>query len=645
MERFRNRVRAKHDDIVEKIRFLRAGRRGHIGQAETTVSIPDAVNKSLRYNRLTRDRTIRVLDLAPGTCDEPVICSLRTVHLDDDDPRYEAISYTWGNPNDRKPVICNGCAITTTRSLFEALQRFRRVNTTRTLWADALCINQADDNEKTIQVRLMSYIYAKAVRVLVWLQHDDDRVVKDSLDAICRFVSEEDCFVRLGGMDEAPRPTPNIFYRWLDVDVTSINEMESSAIVDAAIDALNIICGSPWFGRGWVVQEVALSTSASVFWGHGEIGFEWLGVASKAVDLDYAIRASAGVHNCFSLFLVCRSSHRSNRTRQSFLDLMDSTTGLAFNEPKDRIYGLLGLKTFECHLADGQSFIDPDYNITTMECYRRVAAKLLCEWHDLRVLSWKRSVPQSAKDWPSWVPDWYQNTPSSFAEFDEDGIQEKDISGLVQISETSFDGVQCIEISGFRIDTMNREIKEYVAMIDFDFDFDDDDAHYALEAFQALLRRLEHIYGQQCLAFTFSNSARNLPLDSIRITNRLSEYRAFLGRDFVQDIYSPVALWFDDRYDTFLPSADRFALNCDLDANDRCLFISSTEMLGIGPQAMIPGDVVVVLHGGQIPFVLRPAENGLWRLVGECYLYDVNEGRVHREWEEKGSVSEKFTIC
>jgi hypothetical protein len=611
---------------------------GSTDQAESPSTSQDA--QPLQYDRIPRGRSIRVLDLAPGTWDEPVICSLRTVHLDDDDPRYEAISYAWGDHNDRKPVICNGCAITTTRSLFEALQRFRHAKTTRTLWADALCINQADDDEKTSQVRLMSYIYTKAVRVLVWLQHEDDQLVQDSLNAICRFVCKEDGFGRFGGIDEVPKPTPNIFYRWLDVDVTSINEMESSAITDAAIDALNLICGSPWFGRGWVVQEVALNTSASVFWGHGEIGFEWLGVASRAVS-GCAFGVGSMIPTCFFLFLVCNSSHRTNRPRQPLLRLMDLTVGLAFNEPKDRIYGLLGLKTFECDLADGQSFIDPDYNITTMECYRRVAAKLLCEWHDLRVLSWKRSVSQSAKDWPSWVPDWNENNPVAFAEFDEDGIQQKDISGLVQISETSFGGVQCIEISGFKVDTINREIKEYDALSYFE---KANDGH-ELEAFQALLRRLEHIYGQQCLAVTFGNHQRGLPLDSVRITNLLSEYEAFLGRDFVQDIYSKIGAYEDDRSDHFVPSADRFASRYSEDAWDRTLFITSTEMLGIGPLAMIPGDVVVVLHGGRMPLVLRPVDNGLWRLVGECYLYDVDEGRVHREWEEKGSVSEKFTIC
>ncbi|OWY43327.1 HET-like protein [Alternaria alternata] len=641
MEWFRNRIRAKHDDIVERIRFLRVGRRGHIGQAETTVSIPDAVIKSLQYKRLTRDRTIRILDLAPGTWDEPIICSLRTVDLDNDNPRYEAISYAWGDHNDRKPVICNGCAITTTRSLFEALQRFRYVDATRTLWADALCINQADDDEKTLQVRLMSSIYTKAVSVLVWLQHEDDQVVQDSLNAICRFVCEKDGFAKHGEMGEAWLPTPDTFYQWHDVDVTSVSGVGSSEAADVAIAALELICDSPWFGRGWVIQEVALSTSASVFWGHSEIGFEWLGVASCCVTSEYTYRSGDGISFCFNLFVVLRSSHRSNGPWDSFLFLMHATNQMAFSEPKDRIYGLLGLKTLECDPADGQSFIDPDYNITTMECYRRAAAKLLAEWHDLRVLSWVQYASQSVQDWPSWVPDWSQSPDTMFVgHANEEDIQKRDISGLVQISETSLGGVQCIEISGFKVDTINREIEEYANLAGHGGD------SYLLEGLQTMLRRLEHKYSRQCLACTLGNDNRDSPLDSARIANRLSEYSAFMERNFVQDTYSrPVEAWSDDRSDRLVPSADTFAFDCDLEIPDCCLFITSTEMLGIGPRAMVPGDVVVVLHGAEVPFVLRPVDNGLWRLVGECYLYDVNEGRVHREWKEKGSVSEKFTIC
>jgi hypothetical protein len=37
------------------------------------------------------------------------------------------------------------------------------------LWADAVCINQKDNEERGFQVRQMPSVYANAVRVLVWI--------------------------------------------------------------------------------------------------------------------------------------------------------------------------------------------------------------------------------------------------------------------------------------------------------------------------------------------------------------------------------------------------------------------------------------------------------------------------------------------
>ena len=45
----------------------------------------------------------------------------------------------------------------------------RHINETRTLWIDALCINQNDERDKTDQVKVMAQIYENASRTLVWL--------------------------------------------------------------------------------------------------------------------------------------------------------------------------------------------------------------------------------------------------------------------------------------------------------------------------------------------------------------------------------------------------------------------------------------------------------------------------------------------
>jgi heterokaryon incompatibility protein (HET) len=111
----------------------------------------------------------RLLHLEPGTGD--VHFTLSNAHLDDN-PVYEAISYCWGDAKDTRVVHCHGVPINITNSLFTALLRLRKLDETRILWADAVCINQASTDEKTQQVKLMGRIYSQPSRVLIWLGED-----------------------------------------------------------------------------------------------------------------------------------------------------------------------------------------------------------------------------------------------------------------------------------------------------------------------------------------------------------------------------------------------------------------------------------------------------------------------------------------
>lgn len=55
------------------------------------------------------------------------------------------------------------------QSLCKALTRLRHHLKPRYIWADAVCINQVDEEEKSQQVQLMPLIYRKAKSVLIWL--------------------------------------------------------------------------------------------------------------------------------------------------------------------------------------------------------------------------------------------------------------------------------------------------------------------------------------------------------------------------------------------------------------------------------------------------------------------------------------------
>jgi len=56
-----------------------------------------------------------------------------------------------------------------TMNLYSALLRLRQTKTERTLWIDAIAINQADLNEKRHQIALMRNIYKGASTVIMWL--------------------------------------------------------------------------------------------------------------------------------------------------------------------------------------------------------------------------------------------------------------------------------------------------------------------------------------------------------------------------------------------------------------------------------------------------------------------------------------------
>jgi hypothetical protein len=85
-------------------------------------------------------------------------------------PRYEALSYEWGDPNGKpQTILLNGQPFEIRDNLYQALQSMRPYIPGVPMWIDAICINQKDRHERNHQVRMMSVIYEEAARVRVWL--------------------------------------------------------------------------------------------------------------------------------------------------------------------------------------------------------------------------------------------------------------------------------------------------------------------------------------------------------------------------------------------------------------------------------------------------------------------------------------------
>jgi hypothetical protein len=151
---------------------------------------------------------------------------------------YEALSYVWGGYR-AVPVYCDDREILVTPNLLSALFRLRECmpkypSFHRTLWVDAICINQNDVVERGHQVRLMRDIFSRAKRVVVWL--GSSRQV-------------EDCLMQIKKGSMTPK----------DIDPI----LQARYIAEWGMSVARIF-DQPWFQRVWVIQEVVFAAKVIV---------------------------------------------------------------------------------------------------------------------------------------------------------------------------------------------------------------------------------------------------------------------------------------------------------------------------------------------------------------------------------------------
>jgi hypothetical protein len=127
-----------------------------------------------------RDGYIRLIRLLPPHPDQrdSIRCQLIEHPLQDSwkgTHPYEALSYFWGSQKKFRSIFIEGkykSCLCVTENLHAALLRLRDCSIPRILWVDAICINQANNEERAHQVEIMAKIYARASRVIVWLEEE-----------------------------------------------------------------------------------------------------------------------------------------------------------------------------------------------------------------------------------------------------------------------------------------------------------------------------------------------------------------------------------------------------------------------------------------------------------------------------------------
>ncbi|KAH7034649.1 heterokaryon incompatibility protein-domain-containing protein [Microdochium trichocladiopsis] len=383
------------------------------------------------YTSLEGPGSIRIIHLEPGRGDDTLSCTLETAALGDG-VKYEALSYAWGDPSDRRTIKCHGRDLDITTSLFKALQQLRRASETRLLWADAVCINQQDMEEKSEQVGLMSQIYSQPQRVLIWL--GDDMVglegVQESLEAVLRMIppvhydaeSIRECSLRFC------RETARLTREGRSSETLSHHDWRP----------INALLDRTWFSRKWIVQEVSMASGhvpRIVMCGSIEIAWETLSTIAYAMftygffsqatseSLLYAPGPSPSHHfSCTAIqptiavvnaYVVQMIQHF---TTGNLLDCAMATYAFKCTDSRDHIYSLLGL----ARRGPYPVTIEPDYSKSAEQVLFDFARSVLIQDQNPNLLGLAPNNESeiTGKDTergklPSWVPDLVCGAPAT----------------------------------------------------------------------------------------------------------------------------------------------------------------------------------------------------------------------------------------
>jgi hypothetical protein len=306
---------------------------------------------------------------------------------------YVCVSYSWGTLHKYVMLRCNHQYIQVTTHVDTMLRYLRSATKPVYLWIDAVCINQADEREKAVQVQSMGRIYSRASEVLVWLGEATDT---DQIEGVCESLQE---IARRGNDEHGTSKT------WRP---TSSQE----------VDSLSSFLNRPWFSRRWVLQEVAMNTNVTVHCGNYQISWVWVQTALKILN---QISADERKNNFELLSITSISAIESIATlyweNRTILDLLWSCHSTKCADQRDRLFALYAMAPLMPARSRGLPSQDlythcpVTYSDHWTKIYIKFAAFMVGRGHWSTILQHALAFGTLSREnevWPSWVPSWNQ---------------------------------------------------------------------------------------------------------------------------------------------------------------------------------------------------------------------------------------------
>lgn len=568
---------------------------------------------SYHYAPLDGEDSLRILRLhGEDDPDAPIRITLQTITFEEcnvDDPPYEALSYVWGLEVADEPIYVadeggtNRGTLAVSRNLECALRGLRWWSGhDRTLWIDAICINQQDLLERSKQVKRMGDVYTLAHRVTVWLGPE----APDSSVAFDTFFNLAD--VMIDWIFETMRPSPRTSeLRQEDLEHPIYFYRRQ------AVESMYSLLSRTWFDRLWIWQEIQLAPESSILTcGNGGRGqfIRWdtfsaaifrlwkQGIECPEMSPTELRAVAARIEQIIPICREVRAEHLE--------ELMESSKRAQCTDQRDRVYGVMSLLPPTPKL----DFV-PDYTKTVEEVYQDVVLALMKAYRSCDILRWCQlhSTPDTTHI-PSWVPDWSHPKCNPLSEFR---------ASLSASAEYAYVGDGVVQITGRYITTIEGCHRPKITQ---------------------LSSETEILIELRALFAAYSNG------EAAASPTSFADFFRMLVQDHFADRHVPpkpalpflssalsllwIALIPPNKHlkEPYHPEVSKYLKLVRHTLVGRCIFTTNDGYLGLAPSCAQRLDQIIVLLGCNSVMAARPHTQKRYKLVGEAYYSRFTSGEA-----------------
>ncbi|KAI1461666.1 heterokaryon incompatibility protein-domain-containing protein [Annulohypoxylon moriforme] len=578
-------------------------------------------------------------------------------------------------------------------------------------WIDAICINQGDIKERTEQVKLMRRIYTTASMVRIWLGDELDVAPDISISDLrtsrldrafgrTRLTDIDIMSVVLSFFAQALRNSHRVKIDEYGVPEVDLLGFPSQKTAEHRI--LGAFFNHPWFHRVWIVQEAVLAQDAKILIGAWELDWKPFAEAVNVMDAGnirnpftlqlrvtgvVSEESSAGVDIPAALYL-CQIQQLPGRREHLFPLLNKSRTRKATN-PADHVFAVLGIAgDVENATELSSKLVAVNYEKPVAQIFRDATWFIILTHATLRPLAAVEILDDpSIPDCPSWTPVWSEPRRTSAFDYNlfsananqKMNIQKTGNSNILRASGYPLDSV--VSITDPLVDAVSP-LRAQDELIEWHYP-----PHQAEIDFVASAWSLTTSYYNREVSgdnrSTVANATAQDSINQLCLPTYVTEkgvFEAFVSTlsvqtnggspdergEEVEDMVDSAEAWFQQNVgwsshpaswvtkiwhtvrDKWYPGAGMlFQAALLRSCVGRRFFITKRGFIGIGPACMRSGDLVAVILGVPVPFIVRKTgdqDSENYILLGECYVDGIMEGELVQTQQKAGKEAEWFTF-